>query len=119
MNSIKLKKTLALIIDDEIDTCLLIKLYLQKKGIETIQAHSLHDGLAKAAQAVPQWVFLDNNLPDGFGVDTIPAFRALLPETQIVMITALSKVKDKAMLHGANRFLEKPLSYAAIDFALN
>ncbi|WP_026994715.1 response regulator [Flectobacillus major] len=119
MNTTCLNKPFALIIDDELDTCLLIKLYLNKKGIETYQAHSLRDGLAQAALLSPRWVFLDNNLPDGLGLDNISAFRALLPETQIVMITALGKTRDIALELGANKFIEKPLSYAAIDVVIN
>ena len=64
-------KPFALIVDDEVDTCLLIKLFLHKKGIEAFQAHSLSEGISKIIDLSPKWLFLDNNLPDGHGIDKI------------------------------------------------
>ena len=110
----------ALIVDDEIDTCLLIKMYLKKKGIESFHAHTLQDGFAKAISLTPhpQWIFLDNNLPDGLGIEKLSEFKKLLPNSKIVMITAIGKLKEKALEIGAYNFIEKPLSYASIDNSL-
>jgi len=108
----------ALIVDDEIDTCLLIKMYLKRKGIESFHAHTLQDGFEKAGTFTPQWVFLDNNLPDGLGIEKLSEFKKLLPNSKIVMITAVGKLKDRAMEKGAYYFIEKPLSFASIDQSL-
>ncbi len=121
MKSLEENGLSALIVDDEIDTCLLIKMYLKKKGIESFHAHTLQDGFAKAGSLTPQpqWIFLDNNLPDGLGIDKLPEFKKLLPNSKIVMITAVGKLKEKAMENGAHNFIEKPLSYASIDNSLS
>lgn len=112
-------KPYALIVDDEVDTCLLIKLFLHKKGIEAFQAHSLSEGLSKIIDLSPKWVFLDNNLPDGHGIDKIHDIKRISPKTQIVMITALGKIKDMAFSLGVDKFIEKPLSFASIEGAIN
>jgi DNA-binding response OmpR family regulator len=112
-------KPYALIVDDEVDTCLLIKLFLHKKGIEAYQAHSLSEGLSKIIDLSPKWLFLDNNLPDGHGIDKIHDIKRISPETQIVMITALGKIKDMAFSLGVDKFIEKPLSFASIECAIN
>lgn len=112
-------KPYALIVDDEVDTCLLIKLFLHKKGIETFQAHSLREGLSKLENLSPKWVFLDNNLPDGHGIDSINDIKQMSPQTQIVMITALGKIRELAFSLGVDKFIEKPLSFASIEFAIN
>ena len=39
----------------------------------------------------PDVVLLDNRLPDGIGVDAIPAFKALRHDVQVVMLTALAE----------------------------
>lgn len=118
MKSLEENGLSALIVDDEIDTCLLIKMYLKKKGIESFHAHTLQDGFEKASSLTPQWIFLDNNLPDGLGIEKLPEFKKLLPNSKIVMITAVGKLKDKALEIGAYNFIEKPLSYASIDSSL-
>lgn len=120
MQSVQENSLSALIVDDEIDTCLLIKMYLKKKGIESFHAHTLQDGFEKATNLMPQpqWIFLDNNLPDGLGIEKLSEFKKLLPNTKIVMITAIGKLKEKALEGGAYNFIEKPLSYASIDSSL-
>lgn len=100
----------AVIIDDEIDICLLLGMILKKQGISSLLAHNLSDGLEKVTNEQPMLIFLDNNLPDGLGIDQIANFREKVPKAKLFMISAMEGISDKAIALGADGFLEKPLN---------
>lgn len=104
-----------LIIDDEEELCLLLGAFLRKKNTRVDYALTLRDGLAKAAQAHPDLILLDNNLPDGIGLDQIAAIRRQDGNARIVMMSAMNNLKEKALAAGAEAFLEKPVSFGAIS----
>lgn len=108
----------ALIIDDELDTCLLLGMLLKKFGIPSYRAHTLAEGLEKLQQEKPQLIFLDNNLPDGIGIDHIVAFRQQVPNSKLVMITAMSILRERAVALGVDGFIEKPLDLKKIEAIL-
>ncbi|MBB3839902.1 DNA-binding response OmpR family regulator [Runella defluvii] len=108
----------ALIIDDELDTCLLLGMFLKKYGIVSMRAHSLADGLAKLTAEAPQLIFLDNNLPDGTGIDYIAQVRQQMPQAKLVMMTAMSALREQALALGADGFVEKPLDVKKIASVL-
>lgn len=108
----------AVIIDDEIDTCLLLGMVLKKFGIVSYRAHTLADGLQKVIEEQPMFIFLDNNLPDGVGVEEIARFREKAPNSKLFMITAMSGLCELAFQSGADGFVEKPLSTEKIEIVL-
>lgn len=108
----------ALIVDDELDTCLLLGMLLKKFGIPSLKVHTLADGFEKLKSEQPQLIFLDNNLPDGTGIDRIALFRKQLPNSKLVMITAISSLRERALALGADGFIEKPLDIKKIELAL-
>jgi DNA-binding response OmpR family regulator len=105
----------ALIIDDEVDLCLLLKSYLQRKGYQVSLAHSLDEGLKKIAEHTPQLLFLDNNLPDGIGWEEAPSIAGSFPTMYQYLISAYHpQVPD--MPAGAKfTVLEKPISFADLE----
>ena len=104
----------AVIIDDEIDICLLLGMILKKQGISSLLAHNLSDGLEKVVSEQPMIVFLDNNLPDGQGIDQIANFREKVPKAKLFMISAMEGMSERAIALGADGFLEKPLNMKKI-----
>jgi CheY-like chemotaxis protein len=58
----KMKKSI-LLIDDEYDLCDLITMVLNKEGFNVECAHTLAEASEKL-QVHPDFVFLDNNMPD-------------------------------------------------------
>jgi DNA-binding response OmpR family regulator len=108
----------ALIIDDELDTCLLLGMLLKKFGILSLKVHTLADGFEKLITEKPQLIFLDNNLPDGTGIDRIEMFKTQLPDSKLIMITAMSALRERALTLGADGFIEKPLDLRKIENVL-
>ncbi len=103
-----------LIIDDDLDLCTMLKSILGNKNGEVQYAHSLQSGKSLLKQLHPDIVFLDNNLPDGLGVDVIKEIKNIAPSSFLIFTTALDNYRGKALEYGADVFLEKPLTYKSI-----
>ena len=109
----------ALIIDDDVDLCLTLKSVLHSI-IPTIHtANTLTAGKQLVIDLKPEIVFLDNNLPDGQGINLISFIKQQSPSSFIIFITAADTAKDDAIYNGVDVFLEKPLTYAAILHAIS
>lgn len=105
----------ALIIDDEMDICMLLANFLKKKSRHVSYSNSLNAGLDKCREEAPDLLILDHNLPDGYGIEKIPEFRKIKRPICIVVISAMSHLKNKAMENGADYFIEKPISFKKLD----
>ena len=110
------------IIEDEKDLGILMRNFLVKQLNTETPANiklttSLTEGLHCIKQMNPDWVFLDNNLPDGKGVEFISIAKKLSPSTKIIMITAFDTYSDrsKAYAEGADFFIGKPFTRDAIN----
>ena len=109
-------KLQALIIDDETDICYLLKGILRNKNIEATYASTLAEGERFLKQSVATVIFLDNHLPDGFGIDHIGHFKKEYPQAKIVMISAHDTHSDRerAYKEGADFFIGKPFTRDSI-----
>jgi DNA-binding response OmpR family regulator len=110
----------ALIIDDELDICFLLKSILKKKELDVNYVNRLADAKIALQSSRPPLIFLDNHLPDGLGIDFISFVKANYPNTKIVMITAHDTPEDrnKAIQNGVDMFLGKPFTKEQINMAL-
>lgn len=77
-----------LIIDDEEDLCYLLANLLRAQGFEVQTEFTLTDGSAAIRRQPPDWVILDNDLPDGQGWEKLEEFRAIAPHAGFIMISA-------------------------------
>ena len=80
-------------------------------------SHTLKDGLVLAEKMKPDFLFLDNNLPDGTGIEHIKFFRDF--SAKIIMISAMTNLEEHALKTGADFFIGKPISFPAIQKALS
>jgi DNA-binding response OmpR family regulator len=108
----------ALIVDDDVDLCLTLKSVLAATISDIQFAHTLESGKRLLPDFKPEVIFLDNNLPDGEGVNLIKEIRDCSPSSFIVFITAIDSAKGKALEAGVDVFLEKPLTYTSVLKAL-
>lgn len=107
---------LVLIIDDDCDIHFFLKRYFGKMGIKTLHSETLGDAKSKVLLK-PAFVFLDNQLPDGLGIDFIPQIQAVASNAVIVIMTAYmpQKTKKEAFDKGVDHFIEKPFSFEQIQ----
>lgn len=98
-----------LIVDDEQDVGNLLQKFLSR-SFEAVAVFDLSSAKARVQEWLPDLMILDNNLPDGSGIETIPQFLSMAPRLQIIAISAMGHLGDSALTNGALCFLEKPLS---------
>jgi two-component system, OmpR family, response regulator len=110
-----------LIVDDEPDICFLFDKILRKRNLTMGYAYNLADATRSLETEPPSVVFLDNNLPDGQGIDFIPFLKLRCPGIRVIMVTANDSASDKnkAFQQGADDFLSKPLSLDLINRTLD
>lgn len=103
-----------LIIDDELDACLLLKRVLKKRFPVITCAHTLEEGKAMAAANKPDVILLDNNLPDGYGIEHISKFKNFGYPVLLIMISAMD-ISQEALAAGADAFISKPADMLSLD----
>ncbi|MBE2196350.1 MAG: response regulator [Anaerolinea sp.] len=101
----------AVVVDDEPANRDFLERLLQMAGFKVSSAGTGKDGLA-AARAVPSLALalIDQELPDGHGIDVIAQMRAENPESVLIMATMHDDrdLIDRAFVAGIDVFLVKP-----------
>lgn len=100
-----------LIVDDERTIRSTLAMALGSWNYETVQAGSVAEARKVFAEAEPDAVLLDINLPDGSGLDVLKEIKETSPETIVVMLTANASVGNAvaALRGGAHDFITKPV----------
>ena len=88
--------------------------YLQAKGYRVQVARTGHEALARAAEAMPDLILLDIQMPGMDGLEVMQHIRAdaTLYTIPIIALTALAMPGDRerCLQAGANDYLSKPIS---------
>jgi DNA-binding NtrC family response regulator len=109
------QKKKVLIIDDEVDLCLLMKTYFLRKNYDVYIAHTLADGIARLDEVHPDYLFIDYNLPDGLGWDRLPELYKKYPELQFHLISAFRPTMPSELDGAKLTIWEKPISLKSLD----
>ncbi len=98
-----------LIIEDEDDLRNLLSRMLKLEGFEVAQEATVRGGLARLRQFEPHVVLSDVRLPDGSGLELVAQVKKLLPETEVVLLTAFGNIEDgvRAIKSGAFDYITK------------
>lgn len=111
-----------LIIDDEQDICFLLSGMLRRKQYNVSYVNSLTEGFSflSSVEEKPFLLFLDINLPDGSGLESVSKFKALYPQLKIILISAYDTELEKSTANqqGADFFLPKPFNKDLVYEAL-
>lgn len=101
-----------LVVDDELDMLMVIKLRLEASGYEVITATDGLEGLNIARKTKPDLIVLDVMLPkmNGYKVSRFLKFDEEYKHIPIVMLTALAGEEDRStgIETGANAYISKP-----------
>ena len=100
-----------LIIDDDLDMCLLLSKFLTKKGYEAEVAHNAAKGIAKVSENNFDIVLCDFRLGDKDGRDVLVKIKEINPDTIVIIITGYSDIKTAVdvIKLGAFDYITKPL----------
>ena len=97
-----------LIVDDEEDVCLLLKRSFLREFKTVESANLLEEAVQMAERLRPDVLLLDNNLPDGLGLNFVEKFKSINPEMYVILFSAMDLHRE-AIVAGADVFLGKPL----------
>src|SRR6478672_10931762 len=99
-----------LIVDDELGMRQFLTHLLQREGHTVRVADNGQLALALMRELPPDLIISDIRMPDMNGVELLRAARELLPEIEVVMMTAFANVETarEAFLLGAYDFVQKP-----------
>src|SRR5262245_20416907 len=100
-----------LIIDDDPDVQEVLKDRLESLGYRAVPALTGRQGLELLDEESPEMVFLDIELPDMNGLETLKAIRKRQNAVAVVIITGYGTIERavQAMRDGAYDFVAKPL----------
>ena len=102
-------KTKVLIIDDDINICELIRLYLEKEGFEAYPVYNGIKAIDAFKENTPSIVILDIMLPGADGWQVCREIRKI-SSIPIIMLTAKEETFDKVLglELGADDYMVKP-----------
>jgi two-component system response regulator HydG len=100
-----------LVIDDDVDMCLLLKRFLTKNGYEVTLAHNGKKAIEILEQLEPNLVLCDFRLEDFDGKELLIKIKDKYPHTPVIIVTGYSdiKVAVDVMKLGAYDYVTKPL----------
>src|SRR5919202_2966730 len=100
-----------LVIDDDVDMCLLLKRFLSKNGYEVTLAHNGKKALEELENGEPNLVLCDFRLEDIDGKELLIKIKERYPRTPVIIVTGYSdiKVAVDVMKLGAYDYVTKPL----------
>ena len=99
-----------LVVDDESSVRRLLIQFLQSQGHETLEAEGGDQALAMAAEARPDLVLLDIDMPGRDGLATLRRLRLQSPDLPVVMVSGIQDEPRalQALEDGACDFVRKP-----------
>lgn len=105
-----------LIVDDEPGIRFGLQDFLEGQGYEVAEAGSAAEALAQVAQAPPDLVLLDHQLPDATSLEVLPQLLALEEGLPIFVLTAHGTIDlaVKVVKAGAEQFLTKPVELPSL-----
>ena len=106
-----MKKSLALIIDDEPDIRELLEITLSRMDINCICSENLHEAYELLQEHKFDICLTDMRLPDGNGLELVAFIQEKHPQLPIAVITAHGNMESaiQALKSGAFDFLSKPV----------
>lgn len=114
MNELKARVVL---VDDDEDTCEMMRILLGNAGYDVLIATTMKEGLSLIKYAGCDLILLDGHFPDGSGVDMCRKIRAYDSNTPILFFSGASDKSnvEEAMRSGAQGYLVKPCSLKKLE----
>jgi two-component system response regulator (stage 0 sporulation protein F) len=99
-----------LVVDDDPEMRALLLDVLCNEGYEVVEAKDGTEAVRALRTRSFDIILMDKNMPGPSGLDLIPGFRRLCPQSQIIMMTAYGDVASymEAAEKGAVEYLFKP-----------
>ena len=98
------------IVDDEVNLANGLKRAFEKGGYSAKAVKTISELQQLLGVEIPSLIFLDQRLPDGNGIDILPAILKQYPRCKVILMTAFgdSRLVVRAIQEGAYNYLDKP-----------
>jgi two-component system nitrogen regulation response regulator GlnG len=105
-----LSKQRVLCVDDDEDTCFVLRRLLEQEGYEAETARTVAEALEMSRERPFDLYVLDVRFSAGNGASLCRRIREAAPHTPLVVYSSASRMDDRqeALLAGANAFVNKP-----------
>jgi two-component system, NtrC family, response regulator HydG len=109
-----------LCVDDDEDTCVMMKLLLTGWNYEVVLATTAEEGLRLAESTHFDMYLLDTRLPESSGFELCEQLCAIPRHAPVVFISAAAYETDKrrGLQAGAIAYLTKPLDFDTLEITL-
>ena len=105
---------LVLIVDDNQKNLKLARDLLRFAGFRTLEAGTGEEGIARAAEHLPDVILMDIRLPDMDGVDALRRLKLDEPTASLPVVALTSSAmkgdRERFLEAGFDGYLEKPIS---------
>lgn len=107
-----------LIVDDEIDICLMLSQHLKALNFEADYVTTVKQAIQNIETYPYDLLFLDLNLLEGSGYDVMEYAKRMNLPSKIIVISAHDSEASKVIEKGADIFIAKPFTTRTIREAL-
>ena len=109
-----------LIIEDDHPLRQVLALHFEDRGLSAGQAGSCAEAMAQLERESVDLVLLDQQLPDGTGLDLLQRIRRADPQLAVIMMTGRHDLDlaIEAIKQGASDFVHKPLKMEALEHSV-
>jgi DNA-binding response OmpR family regulator len=105
-------KRTVLIVDDNVDSLLILRTILEARGFTVLIAERGADALAQLEVATPDVILLDVMMPQMSGLEVLQRIKASQATSHIPVIMVTAKMQDEDVLigyqYGADYYITKP-----------
>jgi DNA-binding NtrC family response regulator len=107
-------------VDDDTEMRALLADVLQNEGYEVAEAKDGAEAVLALRARHFDVILMDKNMPGPSGLDLLPGFRRVCPQSPIIMMTAFGDVPSymEAIEKGAVEFLFKPFRMEELKAAI-
>lgn len=116
-----MSKKKILIIDDEEDFGMLLKLNINKTtNYDALVATNGEAGIELVKKHAPDLVLLDIMMPGIDGIETLKRIKAIAPDLPVAMVTAVYREEEakRCFEAGAYEYITKPVDFEYLETAL-
>jgi len=109
-----------LVVDDDPEMRALLVDVLRNEGYDVVEAKDGTDAVLALRARRFDLILMDKNMPGPSGLDLLPGFRRVCPDSQVIMMTAFGDVPSymEAVEKGAVEYLFKPFRMEELKAAI-
>ncbi|MBL7075638.1 response regulator [candidate division KSB1 bacterium] len=106
-----MEKRRILVVDDEMEVCILVKEFLEERGYQVAVANRGKDAVEGMKSFRPHVVLLDIRMPGMSGMEVLDQIREIDKEVGVIMVTAVKdeRIGREALKKGATDYIVKPI----------